>query len=117
MGNLCLVSSRHARNTARVRETRAAHQAKHQASEAGTAKILRTQEQSNWGGGQPTTRRAIHPRDEESHLDRQPRTGPQERHRRAADVRRLRASQQILPKGSLSPAKNVSTPTRVSARV
>src|SRR4051812_26547907 len=78
MGNLRLVPSRHARNTARIRRTRVVHQTKHKSSEAGVAAILQTQAQSDRGRSQSTTRRPVHQRDKEGHLDSQPSVGPQE---------------------------------------
>src|SRR4051812_38156942 len=104
MVNIRLVPRRHARNTARIRGARATHQTKHEAGQASTATILRTQAQSNGGGSQPITRRPVHPRNKEDHLDSQPSAGTKERYGRTANVSRLRASQQALPKGSLPPA-------------
>src|SRR4051812_42479387 len=101
MGNLFLVPSRHARDTARIRGARVTHQAKHEASKAGATTILRTEAQGNRGGSQPTAPRPIHQGDEESHLDSQPGAGAKESHRRTTNVCRLRASQQALRKGPL----------------
>src|ERR1041385_2546012 len=104
MGNIRMVPSRHAWDTTRIRGTRSRHQAKHEAGEASAETILGAQAQKNRRGSQPVTRRSVHPRNEESHLDSEPSAGAKERHDRAAHVCRLWTSQQTLPEGPLPPA-------------
>src|ERR1044072_1455673 len=101
MGNILLVPSRHAWNTTRIRRTRPTHQAKQEASKASSETFLGAQAQSNWRRSQSVTRRPVHPRNKESHLDSQPSAGAQERHGRAVHVRRLRTSERALPEGTL----------------
>src|ERR1041385_8140763 len=108
MENFRLVPSRHARNTTRLRGTRASHQAKHEARKTSDATVFRAQTQSNRRRSQPTTRRTVHQRDKESNMDSKPSPSPQKGHRGTEDVCRVWAHQEALPKRPLPPAKNRS---------
>src|ERR1041385_5138362 len=108
MGIFRLVPSRHARDTTRIRGTRAPHKAKHEASKIGATMVLRTQTQSNRRRSQSTTRRTVHQRDKESNMDSKPNPSPLKGHRGTEDVCRVWAHQEALPKRPLPPAKNRS---------